>query len=95
MWTPSIVGKPRFFVSSRRYDILVSRRLQLSHTDPAPEPAELMQVPPSGLLSAPTAVSAMMPGGVVAGCSRMIGLKETFTSASANSCALRKSSSAG
>ena len=56
-----------FFVSSRRSDIFALKRLQLSHTEPVPEPADVMQVPPSGPPSAPTGVRGMRPDVVVAG----------------------------
>ena len=64
MCTPSAVLKPRFFVSSRRNDIFSSTKLHVSQTRLTPVPAEVMHAPFSGLSgvpSAPTTVSGMMP----------------------------------
>ena len=49
MWTPSIVGNPRFLVSSRRNDIFSSRKLQVSQTLVPPRRRDVMHVPFSGL----------------------------------------------
>ena len=66
MCTPSTVLNPRLVVSSRRNDILSSRKWHESHAPVAvdtPAPADVMQVPLSGLPSPPTAVSGMKPFG--------------------------------
>ena len=76
MWTPSLVSKPAFLVSSRRNSILFSAKPQLSHAPPprVPPPAVVMHAPPSGLPDAPTAVSGMNPfGGSGASGVRMMG----------------------
>ena len=49
MCTPSAVENPRFLVSSRRYDILSSMKLHVSHTRLTPVPADVMHAPFSGL----------------------------------------------
>ncbi|MNC85104.1 hypothetical protein D3C83_06810 [compost metagenome] len=93
MWTPSIVGKPRLRVSSRRNDIFSSTKWQLSHAPadgrPPPAPALVMQVPPSGLLSAPTLIRGMTPFGACGSGARTIGLKLILTMLSAKSCSFR------
>ena len=71
-----------------------STKLQESQTRLTPVPADVMQAPFSGLPSAPTTVSGIMPL-ACALFSRMTGLKVTFDSFGAKSCSARKSSSAG
>ena len=67
------------------------RTEQVSQMLEPPEPAAVMHVPFSGL--SVTTVSGITPFGTCF--SRTTGLKATFTSLSAKSCSLRKSSSAG
>jgi len=94
MCTPSSVGKPRFRVSSRRNAIFSSTKWQVSQA-PVLEPADVMQVAPSGRPSAPTAVSGMSPFGAAGSGALITGLNDTFVMAFENSCSTRKSSSAG
>ena len=56
---------------------------------------EVMHVPASGLLFAPTTVSGMTPFGTSGSGDLMIGLKLILTIRSANSCSFRNCSSAG
>ena len=83
MCTPSAVGKPRFFVSSRRNDIFSSSEVAGVADAAAPLPADVMHVPFSGLPPAPTTVSGISPLGAGGACgccgfgSRMIGLNAT------------------
>ena len=98
MCTPSGVGKPRLRVSARRNDIFSSTKWHESQIDDptaVPAPALVMHVPFSGLPLSPTTVSGMMPLGAASVNDLMTGLKLIFAILSANSCSLRKSSSAG
>ena len=81
----SCVLKPWRCVSSRRNDILSSRKSQLSHPAPAPEPTDVMHVPLSGFAFALTSVRGITFLGCVLASARTIGLKLTFTSLSAKS----------
>src|SRR5216683_323322 len=62
MWTPSGVGNPLRFVSSRKNDTLSSAKLQVSQTDP-PAPADVMHVPLSGFPLLPTGINGRTPFG--------------------------------
>src|SRR5688572_24654517 len=98
MCTPSGVGKPRLRVSDLRNDIFSSTKWQESQTlDPFddPAPALVMHVPFNGLPPLPTTVKGMTPLGAASANDLMTGLKLIFAILSANSCSLRKSSSAG
>src|SRR5215208_3015538 len=100
MWTPSAVLKPYLRVSSCSHAIFSSAKWQVSHADaaddlPLPAPADVMQVPPSGLLLELTTVRGMIPLGASGCAGRTMGLKLTRPSLSANSCSLRNSRSAG
>src|SRR5258708_31157638 len=84
MCTPSDVEKPRFFVSSLRYDIFSSTTLHESQTRATPVPADVMHAPLSGLPPAPTTVNGIIPFAAAAFFSRMTGLKLTFVTRGTN-----------